>query len=277
MILLWTLLGLQAVHQAPAPTPDARQIIQRSLEQDRLNFARAAEYTYVQRERRQDFDSTGRVVTTESTTWDVVMLGGRPYRRKIAVNDKPLQGPEAAKATAEFEKTVRDRQKESEAERRRRAAELEKRRAESRAFVSQIPEAYFFRLAGERQVDGVPVWVIESSPKPAYRPPDHRAALLPKFKGSIWIDQRDYNWVRVEAESIAPVSFGLFLARLGPGARVTFDQRLVRGETWLPVRATIRLDARIALFKHLRTDIEITWTDYRKFRVDSTFQPVTPE
>ncbi len=262
-----------AAVSAQTPAADPSAILRRSLDRDRLNNVRAKDYTYTQRAEKRDLDSKGKVKNTESDTFDVIMIGERPYSRKIAHNDKPLPGKEAAKAQQEFDKELRKRQEESAEQRRKRLAEEEKRREESRAFLAEIPDAFQLTLAGTDSVDGHPAWIIDAQPRPGYKGKAKRWELLTKFKGRIWVDQAEYQWVRVEAETIAPVSFGWVLARLDPGAKLTFRQARINAEVWLPVHAVTHVDARLGLIRKLRADVEVTWKDYRKFQTDSRLLP----
>ena len=266
LVLLFLAAGAAA---AQAPQPDALEIIRRSVEQDRANFERARDYTFIERAETRELDSKGKAKKVGSETFDVLILGGRPYKKLIAKDDQPLSAKEAAKAEADFEKELKKRQGENEKERRRLAEQEERRRRQSRAFLKEIPQAFDFRLVGEEQVDGQTVWVISAEPRPDFRPKAKRADLLAKFRGRIWIDQKELQWVRVEAETVDTVSFGLFLARLGKGAKLTFEQRRVNGEVWLPSRASTKLDARLALVRKLNVEMDVAWRDYRKFRTDS--------
>lgn len=263
------LLVLSAGFPLPAQSPDPLDIVRRSVAQDRLNFERGRDYTFLERVETRELDSRGKVAKTESETFDVLILGGRPYKKLIAKNGRPLSGSEETRANADFEKELRKRQSESEGQRRAESSRAEKRRRESRAFLAEVPNAFNFTLAGTETIDGRPVWIIGAVPRPGFQSKVKRADLLTKFRGRLWIDQQDLQWVRVEAETIDTVSFGLFLARLGPGARLTFRQSLVNGEIWLPSQATTRLDARVALFKRYNAEVDVAWTQYRKFQTDS--------
>lgn len=248
---------------------DALAIVRKSVERDWFNFERARDYTYLQRTERRDLDERGNTVKTRSMTFEVIVLGGRPYRKLIAEDDRPLSEKKAQEVQTAFDRELEKRSRESEKEKRARAASEEKARREGRAFLREIPEAFAFSVVGEEQMDGLPVWVIDAKPKAGYRGKAKNWEMLKKFQGRIWITQGDYQWVRVEAETIAPVSFGWVLARLQPGARLTFQQRRVNDEVWLPVRAAMKLDARVALFKKYRAEIDVAWKEYRKFRADS--------
>ncbi|GIU77357.1 MAG: hypothetical protein KatS3mg005_0595 [Bryobacteraceae bacterium] len=267
--LLW---GGLAVH---AQDPDPLEIIRRSVEKDRLNFERANDYSYVQHTEQRMLDKDGRVAKVESRTYDVIVIDGEPYEKLIAKDGKPLSESEARKEQEKLDRELARRRAERPDQRARRLSEQEKRRREGREFAREIPDAFTFRLAGQETLEGRPVWVIEAEPKPGYKGKAKRADLLSKFRGKLWIDQQDFQWVRVEAETIAPVRFGWILAKLDPGAKMTFEQRRVHGEVWLPSQARMRLDARLALVRKLRAEVEVTWRDYRKFQTDSRITEVS--
>lgn len=254
--------------------PDPLEIIRRSVEQDRLNFERANDYSYVQHTEQRQYGRDGRIVKTESRTFDVLVIDGEPYEKLIAKNGKPLSEAEARKEAEKLDRELSRRRSQDPGQRARRLSEQEKRRREGREFAREIPEAFTFRLAGQDALEGRPVWIIEAEPKPGYKGKAKRADLLSKFRGRLWIDQQDYQWVRVEADTIAPVRFGWILAKLDPGARMTFEQRRVHGEVWLPSRAWMRLGARVALVKRLDVEVEVSWRDYRKFQTDSRITEV---
>jgi hypothetical protein len=262
-------LGLALGVWAQSSQVDPVEIIRKSVERDRMNSRRAKDYTFVQRVEQREFDKGGKVKKVESNTFDVTMIGERPYSKKIAKDDKPLSEKEARKVQEEFDKEIRKRQEESESDRKKRAAELEKQREEGRRFLLEIPQAFDFKLVGEETVEGHPVWVIDAKPRPGYKGSARRWELLTKFHGRLWVDQKEYQWVRVEADTIAPVSFGWLLARLEPGAKLTFQQARINSEIWLPVKATTRLNARLALLKKINGEFEVTWKDYKKFQTDS--------
>jgi len=248
---------------------DPVEIVRRSLERDTMNFRRGREYTYQRQEVTRELDARGQVKKTESSTYDLVTIGEELYSKLIEKNGKPLSDKDARDADREFEKQVQKRKDESPDARAKRLEQKRKQEEEGRRFLREVPEAFTFRLRGEEMVDGHETWAIEAEPRPGYRPEMKRAALLTKFRGRIWIDKQEYQWVRVEAETTGTVSFGLFLARLGKGATLTFEQRRLNSEVWLPSRATIRLDAKLALVKSFRISNEVTWSGYRKFQADS--------
>ena len=113
------------------------------------------------------------------------------------------------------------------------------------------------------------MWIIEAQPKPGYKPKIKRAEILRHLRGKIWVDQSDYQWVKAEVEVIDPISFGLGLVRLAPGAILNFDQVRVNDEVWLPAHITVRADARLVYLRKLREELDVTYRNYQKFQVDS--------
>ena len=117
------------------------------------------------------------------------------------------------------------------------------------------------------------MWVISGTPKAAYHARSRDGRALLKIRGKMWIEKAGYQWVRLEAQTTATISFGLFLARLNPGAQLVFEQQRVNEEVWLPKREFVSGSGRIGLLKRLAADEEITWSNYRKFRVESRIVP----
>lgn len=254
---------------ATAAKPNADAIIRKSLERDFYNFSSVRDYTYVEREEDREYDGNGKLKKTESSTNEVLILAGRPYEKEIAKNDKALSEHEARKEREKMDKELVKREHMSASDR----AKVEKEREEERAYLREIPDAFNFRLAGEETVSGQRAWVIEAEPKPGYHVKDSKAKVLAKVRGRFWISQRDNRWVKIQAEAIEPLSFGLGLFRVAAGGAFTFEQKRVNDEVWLPTHILIRGEARLAYLKKVRAEIEITYRDYKKFQADSRIVP----
>ena len=265
-----TIFCLVSSAQVPAfgPRPDAGAIIRTSLERNTSNESRLKDYTYTESQETRTLDKSGAVVKTERTTSEVLNLYGRPYKRRVSKDGRALEGKEKWKADQEFEKEVHKREQETDEQGRKQQEEREKERDESRRFLQEIPKAYSFKITGEETLDGLPVWVIDAEPRSDFHSAVKRADLLKKMRGRLWIDKQSLQWVRAEAELIDSISFGGFLAKLDRGARMTFLQKRVNAEVWLPSKMTARVDARL-LVKHYSLATETIWSNYRKFRVDS--------
>jgi hypothetical protein len=231
----------------------------------------------VQKSVESVLDSSGKVKSTSSKTRDILYIRGERYTRLLERDGKALSAEEQKKEEEKLRKRTAERQAESEAEYNKRIAARETNRQKQREFLNEIPEAFDFKLVGEDQIDGRAVWIIEANPRPGYKPRASKAQIFQKFRGKLWIDKLDYEWVKAECESIDTVSFGFFLARLGKGARLTFEQVRLNDEVWLPKRMHIRYDARLALLKHQVGELEQTMYNFKKFQTDSRILSVTEQ
>ncbi|HLW76250.1 MAG TPA: hypothetical protein VKS01_04675, partial [Bryobacteraceae bacterium] len=203
--------------------PDPQAIIRKSTERDFYNFTAVKDYTYTEREEDREYDTHGKLQHSSSETDEVLILGGRPYEKRIAKDDKPLSEKEARKEQEKMNKESVKRAHMTAAE----TAKVEKDRAEERAYLREIPDAYSFRMLGDEEISGKPAWVIQADPKPGYKPKDPKAKLLTKIRGKIWIDQADYRWVKMEAQVLQPFSFAVGLLKIEPGSNLLLEQKRV--------------------------------------------------
>src|SRR3954454_25215737 len=111
---------------------DPVELVRRATELDRRNTEVARNYTYLQRQEQRDTDSNGRVKKTESTTFDVTLLEGSPYRRLVARNDRPLSAKEQQQEEAKLQKSIEERRGETPEQRDRRVAEWERKQEKQR-------------------------------------------------------------------------------------------------------------------------------------------------
>ena len=65
------------------------------------------------------------------------------------------------------------------------------------------------------------------------------------------------------------ISFGLFLARIAPGAKLVFEQTRINDEVWMPKRSYVEGSARLGLIKKLSVEQELTWSNFHKFQAES--------
>jgi hypothetical protein len=248
---------------------DAREIVRRSVELDQANWIRMADYTWVVHVRDRHFDSHNQVTSEHGEAWETFVLDGQPFRRMLERDGKPLAAGEKQKQEQKLDKTTARLESETQEEKQRRAEDYEKSRRRERAFLLEIPDAFDVHLEGSDRIDGQDVWVVSGTPKAGYRAKSREGAALLKIHGKMWIEKAGYQWVRVEAQTTETISFGWFLARLNPGAKLVLEQERINDEVWLPKREYMSGSGRIGLVKRLAEDEEITWSDYKKFRVES--------
>jgi hypothetical protein len=205
------------------------------------------------------------VKSTEIKTYDINFYFGEVYSRLVQVNDKPLSEKEQKKEDEKLEKFLAKRRNESEEDRQKRVEKDKKEREEGRAFARDVVNAYDFRLVGDDRVSGEDTWVIEATPRKDFKPTQPHADILKKVKGRMWIEKKDYNWVKIEAEAFDTISFGLFLFRIHPGSRFVLETAHINNELWAMKRLYINGSARIAVFKNEIAEQEDVFSNYKKF------------
>jgi hypothetical protein len=213
-------------------------------------------------------DGRGKAKSIEVNTYEVLDIYGR-VERLIEKNDKPLSQKDAAKEEQKIQKIIDKRKNESESERRKREEREEKDRADNRKFVTEISDAYNFKLVGTELVGGREAWVIDGEPRPGFAPRMKEARFLPKFHGRVWIDKADLQLAKMDVECLDTISWGVFLARFHKGSRIMLEQTRVNDEVWLPAHVTAKIDVRLALLKNFDVGLEQTFRDYKKFRSTS--------
>jgi hypothetical protein len=248
---------------------DALEIVRRATELDRRNNEISRNYTFLERQESREVDSKGKLNKTESITVDVTLLEGSPYRRLVARDDKPLSAKDQAKEDEKLQKSIADRRKETPEQRERRVADWERKKQRQREPLKELPEAFIFKLTGEETLNGGEAFVIEGLPRPGYRPKKPSTAFFSKIKVHLWIDKKDYQWVRADLESLDTITFGGILLRLAKGSYVTIENARVNNEVWLPKRFDIKGSVRVALVHVMRGEIIYTFSDYKKFQTDS--------
>ncbi len=256
---------------AADPEPrDPGEILRRCVQLDQSNWLRMKDYTWTARETTRHLDSRGKLKSTDSETWETVILFGRPYRKMLARNNVPVTEDQKRKGQEKLDRTVAELERETPQQRETRIAAYQKERAKDRAFLLELPDAFDFHIDGDAKIDGRDTWVISAKPEPGYRAKHGDAKAFSKIEGRIWVDKAEFQWVRIEAKTIGTISWGWCLARLNPGASLEFEQTRVNDEIWLPKREFTSGAGRLAVLKRLSEEDEVTWTNYRKFQVAST-------
>jgi len=201
----------------------------------------------------------------ESTkTYKVMMIDGSPYNEVVVANGRPLTSAESAHEAHKLRAEIARRQHETPDERQTRIAQYDRERRQDRELLQQMVKAMDFRVMGEETVNGRRCFVLEGLPKPGYRPINRDAKVLTGMRGKMWIDEQEYQWVKVEAEVFRPVAFGMFIAHVEPGTKFTLEQQPVEGKLWLPSHFEMRVRAKVLGFWSHNSNDEETYSDYRR-------------
>jgi len=290
LLLLLFAGPLAIAQQAPANTitpaldltPDAsgslsqaqmQELFRVVADKDVENNKRQRDYTYIERQVQNSLNDKGKIKSTEVNTYEVLEIYGEQVERLIEKHDKPLSQKDAAKEEEKIQKIIDKRKNESEGQRKKREERETKDREDGRKFVTEVADAYNFKLVGTELVGGREAWVIDGEPRPGFVPHMKEGKFLAKFHGRVWIDKADLQLAKMDVECLDTISWGVFLARFHKGSRLMLEQTRVNDEVWLPLHVTAKIDVRLGLIKNFDVDLEQSFRDYKKFRASSKVVP----
>ena len=251
----WALLVFAAMADAAfCANVDVNAIIQKSVAANQADFKAAPQYSYREREKTADGDKTH----------DVIMIGGSPYERLLAVDGKPISAEDAAKEQQKLDQARKARKAESPDQRRQRIAKYEKDRQRDHAMMDQLTKAFTFKLLGQRKVRLFTVYVLKATPRPGYKPPNMETQVLTGMQGELWIDTKTYQWVKVTAQVIHPVSIEGFLAQVEPGTQFELEKTPVGNGIWMPSHFSMRSHAKVLYMFNRASHEDDTFSNYHK-------------
>src|SRR5690348_16181973 len=183
-----------ALWGAVSGTPPAQQIVQRSVENLNVDWSAAPRYNFQERDVISKDDSRS------SKTYEVVMIDGSPYKKLIAVEGRPLSAAQAAAEEKKLQQEIARRSQAAPRARQKRIAEYQRERRQDNLLIREMAQAFDYTLVGEETLDGRRCFVLDATPRPGYVPRSRDTKVLKGMRGRMWIDEQDYQWVKVHAE-----------------------------------------------------------------------------
>jgi len=238
-----------------AVTPDARMIIQLSAAASQRDWQADPEYSYSERVQQDD---------KPVNAYRVDMIEGSPYQELTAVNGVPVSSDQRADEDRKLKKVINNRRQESPDEKAKRIADFNKERNRDRLMLEQLTQAFDFKLQGVQKLNGFSVYVLDATPRAGYHPPNTETQALTGMQGRLWIDQKTYQWVKVEAKVVHPVSIDGFLAKVEPGTQFELEKKPVADGVWLPAHFAMESHAKILDVIHHHRQEDDTYYNYTK-------------
>ena len=235
----------------------AASIIEGSVEANARDWQAAPDYDYFERDRQPGGGTK---------TYEELMISGSPYERLVAVNGTPLSPQQHAQEQQKFQAAIVQRRNESEQERADRIAKYEKDRKRDHLLMEQLTRAFDFMLLGEQKLDAYDVYVLKATPRADYQPPNMETEVLKGMQGKLWIDKKTFQWVKVQAQVIHPVSIEGFLAQVEPGTRFELEKMPVQNDIWLPKHFAMKSRAKILFFFTHKSQTDETYYGYHRRR-----------
>lgn len=266
------------------PLPDQESFLKETRKHLQTDSALQSSYVYVETRRERKLDKQGRVREESVKVFESYpgLPGESRWERLIAENGRPVPAEDLAKQDRERQARaagmVRRLAEDGPKERARQEREYQKARRERDEAVSDVFAVFDIRMIGRERIEDHDTIAFSLTPKAAAQPRTTEGRQMQHFKVQAWISETDYELVKLDAEAIDTLSFGLgVLARLHKGARLSFLRRKINGEVWLPAVASYSGSARVTLLFTLRRAGSSEYSGYRKYSVDTTSTPAAPK
>jgi hypothetical protein len=265
-------------HSAAAPLPELNAFLAEVRRHIRPETIAQTQFACVQRETEVKLDGDGNPTETETRVYEIYPPtpgASGPYRRLVSRNGVNVPESELAekdrRRQAEIEERMRQFRRESPEERERRLRREAKERDEHQAVVDDAFRTLDLRMAGREWLAGRPSIVLTFVGRPQSRPTTRFGSVMQKLKGRIWVDEQDFEIVKVEGRAAEDITYGFGLfARIHEGTTASWERRKVNGEAWTPVRLEIRATARVLLFRRLALHRIVQYFDFRKSPVSAS-------
>ncbi len=171
---------------------DPKVILDQSVTLDISNYQKLRGYVWNSEE--QSFVN-GKLSRQQS--YEINLVSGAMYWRKLADNGEPLTGKEAAAESERLQRHLRSP-----------VTNLNWR--VERDHLELLPHSHRVKYLGEDQINGRPNHLIETQPLPG-----RHAPLLAAFRYKLWIDKAELHWTRAEITVIRKVEWLLHQLAVG--------------------------------------------------------------
>ena len=278
------LFGLEASSAQQRPLPDQDGFLQEARKHLQADYSLQSSYSYVETRREQKLDDKGRPTSESVKVFESYpgLPGEGRWERLIAEDGKPA-------SSSKLDAQDRERQKKAQEYAQRIATEpaktnakqvrdWEKARRETADAVDDVFRVYDIRMLGRESIEGHDTIAFSLTPRRGAQARTRDGSIMRHFAARAWVSELDHELVRLEAEAIETVPFGLgLIARMHKGSRIAFERRQVNGEVWLPAVVTYVGSARVGLVKTIRRGGTSEFSNYRKFTVDTSTTYASPK
>jgi hypothetical protein len=280
------------ISQTSSDAVDLQELTRQAVSHYDQRRQQAENYTYLKHGRFKRFDNRGKF-HWESTTMEIVFIYGGQDVRMIEYNGRPIP--------REQQKSEWDRLQEIIDKHLEAAAKLHFQTGTYYYYyekdvqlpLRQHPSLFDIKLKGHPMLDGRRTYLVEASPKMSYPPADDDEKNAQAFLIKLWIDEKDREISKLEIKLIAEAKLfrTVLIVKAGgseaqksagdpnevyePGTILGMEWTKINGEAWLPKSAHSKGKFRFLPARNsFPEEGEATYSDYKKFRVDTK---VTPE
>lgn len=251
---------------AAAQTPEPRALLERMAAAEKVNRQEAAQYVYREDIRYTQRDREGRLRREARSAYEVTILEGETYHRRIEQDGAPLSPAEQALEEKRYREVEKFRRETPVEERRRRYFASEENRFKFDTTV--VLAQHTARLAGEETFSGRACWVLETEPKQGAPKPKRRSQWSLSQRLRYTVDKETHFPLRVVATQL----YDFDISRQGTITEVDYARH---EGVWLMQRIVSEGKRKIdGQMMAVRT--EQTYSNYRRFTTSTKllFEPL---
>jgi hypothetical protein len=252
----------------PAPSPEQiRSLIMRAIENQHRDDRALEEFERTEHVTGRKGENAG--IATDLTERIVPSAAGN-IKLKLTENGVPVSA-ELYRSEVEFAVNALDLATHPNDRSKEDSAKFDRRIHEHNELVDDAPKAFRVTWAGrETRTDASGVHASRTymkfllDPDPDFKPTSRFSASFQHVHATLWVDEADAQFARLEADIATDITFGGGIAgKVYHGGRIMMVQEEVAPGIWFPTLYDYELDGRKFLFAfgvHERTEI----TRYRR-------------
>jgi hypothetical protein len=223
-------------------------------------------YTFHETDVTQELNKNGSVKKTESQEYEIFFVNTHEIRRLIKKDGKDLDPDQEKKTQDQVMKEV---------DKAQQTPPGQAPHGDQSISVSHILAMAKVSAPRRAMMDGRSTITFDFAGDPHAKAHNVAEEAALRTSGTFWIDEKDRQVRRLVAQLDSNVHAGFGLFSLGKGSTLTFDQKLVNNELWLPTGANVSLIAHAIGVIGIRANIQVTDNDYEKFHATAQQQPGT--
>jgi len=232
----------------PLSPEEIRALVDRAIANQHRNDAALNEYE--RRERRIERDAREDTPVVEDKTFRVVPTGTGTLKLVIEEKGKGVYPNFYEKQLRDLEAALVDATEHQNTYSQRRAIDKWQKRTQERYdLVEGVEDAFLVTWLGRERRNGRLLVKLQLNPNPEFKPKTRIASALQSVRAVVWLDEKEAQLVRAEAEIFKDISVGggLF-GKVYRGGTVIIEQAEVAPGVWFPTLYRIDFDGRKFIF-----------------------------
>lgn len=250
--------------QSNAPLPDVPTLLYQVRDHQRQLDSVQENYTFHETDAVRELNKDGSVKKTETDEYEIFYVNSHEVRRLIRKDGRDLDAVQQKKEQDRVTQYV---------EKAQRTPPGQAPNGEIVISITRILAMTTFSSPRRVTLDGRSTIAFDFTGDPHAKAHGIAEEAARHTSGTVWIDEQDRQVRRMVARLDGKVHAGLGLLSIGPGSRLTFDQKLINNELWLPTGAEISLIGHAIGLFGFRADVQVADTDYRRFHAEAQQQP----